>query len=304
MAWGSPGVTRQVLGTDGGLPGSSALQTALPGVSLPVQGARCNYQVLHQQMGRSAAGPAPPVQAPDIYTIPLSRGKPWCDIWFPAQLTALGSRDQRDALTADLFSTLDVFRIPDLFLGRGALSFALGFLSYNRPSGPLHVFLLPFSILQALVWIRAGPHRVLPASPTWGALRPCATLLLSDELTSPHRHRDLLHRAMSGIFHPWPQGPVLWFLAGFGQWLRSRGLSGAVVDTLLDARAPSTRALYTSRWKQFSGWCRDQEPPVVPLQAPVEAVLGFLQSSLARGRGLSTLLWLVAAISVYQQGVV
>ena len=77
-----------------------------------------------------------------------------------------------------------------------------------------------------------------------------------------------------------------------------------MVETLLSARAPSTRSQYDSRWRQFSTWCREQVPPVVPLQAGAEVVLGFLQSLLAADRCFSTLKGMVAAIAACQSGVV
>ena len=77
-----------------------------------------------------------------------------------------------------------------------------------------------------------------------------------------------------------------------------------MVETLLEARAPSTRIMYDSRWKRFSAWCEEQSPRVVPLQATAEAVLGFLQFLLAQGRCFSTLKGMVAAIVACQSGVV
>ena len=77
-----------------------------------------------------------------------------------------------------------------------------------------------------------------------------------------------------------------------------------MVQTLIEARAPSTRNQYDSRWKQFSAWCEGQTPRVVPLQAGVDVVLSFLQSLLSAGRCFSTLKGMVAAIAACQSGVV
>ena len=93
-------------------------------------------------------------------------------------------------------------------------------------------------------------------------------------------------------------------LAGFGQRLRDQGLSSTVVETLLDARAPSTRTQYDARWRQFSAWCGEQVPSVDPLQAQPGLVLSFLQSLLAKGRCFSTIKGMVAAITACQSGIV
>lgn len=69
----------------------------------------------------------------------------------------------------------------------------------------------------------------------------------------------------------------------------------SVIQTLLSARAPSTRALYANRWKLFCVWCADQE--VDPATCPIPALLRYLQVLLHRGLTASTLRVYVAAIS-------
>ena len=68
-----------------------------------------------------------------------------------------------------------------------------------------------------------------------------------------------------------------------------------VRNTILNARAPSTRAQYANRWKLFSDWCRGKA--VDPARCSVATVLEFLQSLLDDGRSHSTLRVYVAAIS-------
>ena len=69
----------------------------------------------------------------------------------------------------------------------------------------------------------------------------------------------------------------------------------AVVQTLLEAHAPSTRKLYAGRWRLFSVWCRDQQ--VDPVRCPVPILLRYLQTLLDKGLSPSTLGVYIAAIS-------
>ncbi|KAK3550048.1 hypothetical protein QTP86_019148 [Hemibagrus guttatus] len=73
------------------------------------------------------------------------------------------------------------------------------------------------------------------------------------------------------------------------------GLSLEVVETLLNARAPSTRKLYALKWRLFSLWCAQREQD--PMHCPIGTVLCFLQSNLSRGLSPSTLKVYVAAIA-------
>ena len=68
-----------------------------------------------------------------------------------------------------------------------------------------------------------------------------------------------------------------------------------VVQTIMDSRAPSTRALYANRWKIFAKWCEVQKE--VPECSSVPMILRFLQSLLERKLSASTLRVYVAAIS-------
>ena len=60
--------------------------------------------------------------------------------------------------------------------------------------------------------------------------------------------------------------------------LAACGLTPGVISTIEDARAPSTRSLYRSKWSVFEKWCAKQVPPVVPTRATIGEVLNFLQS--------------------------
>ncbi len=82
-----------------------------------------------------------------------------------------------------------------------------------------------------------------------------------------------------------------------GARLIASSLSTEVVETILQSRAPSTRKLYTLKWKLFTSWCRDRQ--LDPVNCPVGTVLEFLQARLSAGLTHSTLKVYVAAISAY-----
>ncbi|MGH0152174.1 UNVERIFIED_CONTAM: hypothetical protein FKN15_047486 [Acipenser sinensis] len=62
------------------------------------------------------------------------------------------------------------------------------------------------------------------------------------------------------------------------------GLSDAVVGTLHNARAASTRSLYTYKWKYFQNWCLNLGHD--PISCPMPVILQFLQELLDAGKPL------------------
>ena len=84
--------------------------------------------------------------------------------------------------------------------------------------------------------------------------------------------------------------------------LAASGLTQGVISTIEGARAPSTRTLYSAKWKLFRNWYSEQVPPVVPAQAPIGDVLSFLQDRLADGLTYSTIKVYLAAISAFHHG--
>ncbi|XDV46928.1 hypothetical protein PO909_016730 [Leuciscus waleckii] len=77
------------------------------------------------------------------------------------------------------------------------------------------------------------------------------------------------------------------------------GLPKGVLNTITQARAPSTRRLYSSKWSVFSGWCTARG--VSPTDCGVTEVLSFLQELLDKGRAPSTLKVYVAAIAAFSE---
>ncbi|KAL0172912.1 hypothetical protein M9458_033223, partial [Cirrhinus mrigala] len=74
-----------------------------------------------------------------------------------------------------------------------------------------------------------------------------------------------------------------------------RDLSPSVVNTLLQARAPSTRQLYDLKWRIFVNWFSSRGKD--PRRCGIESVLSFLQGGLDRHLSASTLKVHVAAMS-------
>ncbi len=60
-----------------------------------------------------------------------------------------------------------------------------------------------------------------------------------------------------------------------------------VLNTMAEARAPSTRCLYALKWSIFSVWCQDRD--LEPVTSDVSVVLSFLQGMLDKQRSSSTI---------------
>ncbi len=75
------------------------------------------------------------------------------------------------------------------------------------------------------------------------------------------------------------------------------GLPERVLNTISEARAPSTRRFYALKWSVFSTWCLN--PGENPSTSELAVVLSFLQELLDKGRSHSTLKVFVAAIAAF-----
>ncbi|XDV26198.1 hypothetical protein PO909_029965, partial [Leuciscus waleckii] len=76
-------------------------------------------------------------------------------------------------------------------------------------------------------------------------------------------------------------------------------LPAGVLNTITQARAPSTRWLYSSKWSVFTSWCTARGTS--PSHCGVPEVLSFLQELLDKGRAQSTLKVYVAAIAAFAE---
>ncbi len=65
------------------------------------------------------------------------------------------------------------------------------------------------------------------------------------------------------------------------------GLPLAVVETIAQAKAPSTRQTYALKWSLFANWCFSRQED--PRKCTIGVVLSFLQERLERMLSPSTL---------------
>ncbi len=79
------------------------------------------------------------------------------------------------------------------------------------------------------------------------------------------------------------------------------GLPPAVVETIIQARAPSTRQTYARKWSLFATWCSSRRED--PRRCTIGVVLSFLQERLERRLSPSTLKVYVAAIAAHHDAV-
>ncbi len=70
-----------------------------------------------------------------------------------------------------------------------------------------------------------------------------------------------------------------------------------VLNTMAEARVPSTRRLYTLKWAFFSTWCQDHN--LDPVTSDVSVVLSFLQEMLDKQHSSSTIKVYAAAIAAF-----
>ncbi len=79
------------------------------------------------------------------------------------------------------------------------------------------------------------------------------------------------------------------------------GLPPAVVETIIQARAPSTRQTYALKWSLFATWCSSRRED--PRRCTIGVVLSFLQERLECRLSPSTLKVYAAAIAAHHDAV-
>ncbi|XP_071997264.1 uncharacterized protein [Engystomops pustulosus] len=80
-------------------------------------------------------------------------------------------------------------------------------------------------------------------------------------------------------------------------YMKSQGLSSAVINTLKASRKPVTFAIYHKIWKKFCSFCADNPP--CQSNPNILQVLNFLQKGLELGLSTSTLKVQVSALSAF-----
>ncbi|KAI2668660.1 hypothetical protein H4Q32_005425 [Labeo rohita] len=195
---------------------------------------------------------------------------------------------------------IDLFASPEsshcqLFYSLNEAPNSLGrdALAHSWPPGPKYAF-PPVSLLaQTLCKIREDEEQVLLVAPYWPT-RTCPSL------ENPLEER----RSFSGDGHnlapaPRPVEPAC--LAPGRDASDLSGLPQAVIETITQSRAPSTRQAYALRWGLFVDWCSSRGED--PQRCMIAVVLSFLQEKLERRLSPSTLKVYVAAIAAYHDAV-
>ncbi|KAI2648848.1 ORF V: Enzymatic polyprotein [Labeo rohita] len=157
--------------------------------------------------------------------------------------------------------------------------------------GPTQVCFSP------LCKVREDEEQILLVAPFWPNRTWFSDLVLLAS-APPWRiplRKDLLSQGKGTIWHPRPRSLEPPPLVPGRDQEDFRDLSPSVVNTLLQARAPSTRRLYDLRWRIFVNWCSSHGKD--PRSCGIKSVLSFLQEGLDRHLSASTLKVHVAAIS-------
>ncbi len=143
-------------------------------------------------------------------------------------------------------------------------------------------------LAQILCKLREDEEQVLLVAPHW----PTQTWfpeLISLATAPPWRiplRKELLSQGLGTIWHPHPD---------------LSGLPPAVVETIIQARAPLTRQTYALKWSLFAIWCSSRRED--PRRCMIGVVLSFLQERLERRLSPSTLKVYVAAIAAHHDAV-
>lgn len=160
---------------------------------------------------------------------------------------------------------------------------------------------------RTLLRVLQEGHRLLLVAPfcparIWFPL--LRRLCCSSPMRLPFR-RDLLSQLGGRILHPDPNpnpnpNPATVGLASAGTNSAFSEFDGDIGHTISNAQAPSTRCLYSSKWRVFEVWCQDKG--LDPKHSSVLAILTFLQELLTQGHSPPTLKVYVAAISCVHAG--
>ncbi len=187
----------------------------------------------------------------------------------------------------DLFASKDNSHCPTYYSkDRDALA-------HDWPNLLLYAFSLIALLPQVVRRIREQGHKVLLVAPLWRNqpwLSELTQLLTAapwpvpgSPLSGERNNMAPSTRAVGSLHLAAQQEPT--------------GLPERVLNTISEARAPSTRRLYALKWSVFSTWCLNRGEN--PSTAELAVVLSFLQELLDKGRSHSTLKVFVASIAAF-----
>ncbi|KAI2665879.1 Transposon Ty3-G Gag-Pol polyprotein [Labeo rohita] len=186
---------------------------------------------------------------------------------------------------------IDLFASPEsshcqLYYSLSEAPLGMDALAHSWPPGPKYAF-PPVSLLaQTLCKIREDGEQVLLVAPYWPTWT-CPSLEDSPE-EGP---------SFSGDGHNLAPASRSLEPARVNGTVDLAGLPQAVIETITQSRAPSTRQAYALRWGLFVDWCASRRED--PQRCLIAVVLSFLQQKLERRLSPSTLKVYVAAIAAY-----
>ncbi len=168
-------------------------------------------------------------------------------------------------------------------------------LAHDWPNLLLYAF-PPIALLPQVVRrIREQGHKVLLVAPLWRNqpwLSELTQLLTAAPWPVPLRQAPLSGERNNMA----PSTRAVGSLPLAAQ-REPTGLPERVLNTISEARAPSTRRLYALKWSVFSTWCLNRGEN--PSTSELVVVLSFLQELLDKGCSHSTLKVFVAAIAAF-----
>ncbi|KAI2656086.1 Transposon Ty3-G Gag-Pol polyprotein [Labeo rohita] len=311
-------LAHQLPRNDGCISGPEILSPAVKRLPCPSAGGQHSGGLLHKSPGRTAFAPPEQVSAAGSA---LGTGQvpvPQSDLYsgayeYGSRLSVQTSCDTRGMETPPRSSQSNLGKIlrsrggPLCFTGDSTMSPLLLSDSSSSPGsgrdGP-HV--------AQTASVRISPDCSAPGSPSQGPSTGVSPLIDSAPLADqsmvlrsnipPRRlavgdsgqERSPISGAGDNISSP-ARALEPSCLAPEGDQLRDAGLPADVVETILSARAPSTRRSYALKWRVFESWCVTHHAD--PVHCQVVSVLEFLQEKLSSGISPGTLRVYVAAIS-------
>ncbi len=140
-----------------------------------------------------------------------------------------------------------------------------------------------------------GP-RVAQSSALWFPSN-CSATAGTQASQGAHRHKFILTAGESELWVAMASTARVMGPACVATQQEPFSLPKRILNTMAEARAPSTRLLYALKWSIFSTWCQDRD--FDPVTSIVLVVLSFLQDMLDKPRSSSTINVYAAAIAAF-----
>ncbi len=169
---------------------------------------------------------------------------------------------------------------------------------------PLPAVFPPVSLLaQTLCKLREDEEQVLLVAPHWPTWTWFPRTHFPSDLTSL-AHSSEEGSPLSGAWHHMAPASISMeppCVAPGRDAADLGGLPPAVVETITQARAPSTKQTYTLKLSLFANWCSSRREDL--RRCTIGVVLSFLQERLERRLSPSTLKAYVATIAAHHDAV-